>query len=114
MITKTKKARIKVLDLPLLNQLQSCDSIGRLIAALVLDIMSYFAETERTCIRQRQTEGIAAAKLVGKKLGRKPKERLLEFAALRAAWAEARISAWQAAKRLGIDHHTFKRWAESR
>ncbi len=110
-ITKTKKAIIMVLDLPLMNKLQTCGSVGRLIADLVLDIMSYFAQTEREFIHQRQAEGIAAAKLRGVKFGREPKKRPAIFESLRAAWEEKRLSAREAARRLAIDPHTFTRWA---
>ena len=71
-ITKDKGAAIVVIDTPLLDTRQRQDIIGTLIADLVLQIMSAFAQIERDFIRQRQAEGIAAAKVRGVKFGRKP------------------------------------------
>ena len=110
-ITKEKRAAVVVLDLPLLNTGRSRDLTGAFIADLVLQLLSYVAETERRLNRQRQAEGIAAARLRGQKFGRRPKERPEIFEALRAAWEEKRISAREAARRLAVDPHTFKRWA---
>ena len=61
-ITKEKKADIVVLDMPLLDTRQGRDLTGTLIADIVLQLLSYIAQTEREFIRQRQAEGIAAAK----------------------------------------------------
>lgn len=113
-ITKTINANIVVLDMPILSSLQALDLMGRLIADIVLYLMSYFAHMEREFIRQRQAEGIAAAKLRGTRLGRKPMSRPAEFETLLEEWREHRISARQAAKRLGIDHHTFLKWAKNK
>jgi DNA invertase Pin-like site-specific DNA recombinase len=81
-----------------------------LIADLVLQILSYVAQTERESIRQRQAEGIAAATARGVKFGREPMERPEAFAALREAWANHRISARSAARQLGVTHKTFLAW----
>ena len=86
-------------------------STGVLIADIVLQLLSYVAETERAYIRQRQAEGIAAAKARGVKFGRSPKERPSEFAELKEAWERGEVSARTASKRLGIAHGTFKLWA---
>ena len=61
-ITKVKRAAIVVLDMPILDTRKEKDLIGTLVADLVLQIMSYFAQVERDFIKQRQAEGIAAAK----------------------------------------------------
>lgn len=71
-ITKEKAAAIVVLDMPLLDTRKSRDLTGTLIADIVLQLLSYVAQTEREFIRQRQAEGIAAAKLRGVQFGRKP------------------------------------------
>ena len=71
-ITKEKAAAIAVLDMPLLDTRKSRDLTGTLIADIVLQLLSYVAQTEREFIRQRQAEGIAAAKLRGVQFGRKP------------------------------------------
>ncbi len=69
-ITKVKKADIRILDMPLLDTDQNKDLIGTLIGDIVLQLLSFVAENERINIRQRQAEGIAAAKLRGVRFGR--------------------------------------------
>lgn len=110
-ITKEKQAAIVVLDMPLLDTRQGKDLTGMLIADIVLQLLSYVAQTEREFIRQRQAEGIAAAKARGVKFGRKPTERPERFADLRYAWENGQISARKAAVQLGITHRTFLKWA---
>ena len=112
-LTKEKEAAIVVLDMPLLDTRQNRDLTGVLIADIVLQLRSYVAETERKFIRQRQAEGIAAARARGANLGRRPKDRPPEFAAVKAAWENGEISARSAARRLKINHMTFKRWASN-
>lgn len=79
MITKQKRAAIVVLDMPLLDTRQSRDLTGTLIADIVLQLLSYVAQTEREFIRQRQQEGIAVAKARGVRFGRAPMERPPEY-----------------------------------
>ncbi|MCD8214271.1 MAG: recombinase family protein, partial [Clostridiales bacterium] len=71
-ITKVKNADIIVLDMPILDTTKNKDLLGTLISDLVLQLLSYVAENERVNIKQRQTEGIAAAKAKGVRFGRKP------------------------------------------
>ena len=110
-ITKGKQAAIVVLDMPLLDTRQGKDLTGLLIADIVLQLLSYVAQTEREFIRQRQAEGIAAAKARGVKFGRKPMERPAAFEDIREMWEIGNISARGAAKQLGITHRTFLNWA---
>jgi len=110
-ITKKKQADIIVLEMPLLNTHVNRDLTGTLIADIVLQLLSYVAQSERENIRRRQAEGIAAAKARGVKFGRPPKQRPAEFANIRAAWANNQISAREAARSLGITHRTFLIWA---
>lgn len=110
-ITKDKCADIIVLDMPLLDTRQDRDLTGTLIVDIVLQLLSYVAQTEREFIRQRQAEGIAAAKSRGVQFGRKPKERPDGFAELKSQRQNKQISANRAAKKLGITHQTFLRWA---
>lgn len=111
-ITKERQTAIVVLDMPLLDTRQKDrDLTGTFIADLVLQILSYVAQTEREFIRQRQAEGIAVAKANGVQFGRPPKERPAMFETLQKAWLENEISARSAAKQLGIDHKTFAFWA---
>ena len=111
-ITKEKAADIVVLDMPLLDTRKSRDLTGTLIADIVLQLLSYVAQTEREFIRQRQAEGIAAAKRNGVKFGRKPMERPAAFGVLQKQWQDQQISARAAAKQLGITHSTFLRWTK--
>lgn len=111
-ITKEKQAAIVVLDMPLLDTRQNRDLTGTLIADIVLQLLSYVAQTEREFIRQRQAEGIAAAKRNGVQFGRKPMERPAAFCEIRKQWQDQKISARAAAKQLGITHSTFLRWAK--
>ena len=78
-ITKEKQAAIVVLDMPLLDTRQNRDLTGTLIADIVLQLLSYVAQTEREFIRKRQAEGIAVARQQGVKFGRKPMERPVEY-----------------------------------
>ena len=108
-----KKSNIVVLDMPLLDTRNQRDLIGTLITDLVLQILSYVAQTEKEFNHQRQAEGIAAAKARGVKFGRKPIEQPKNFSEVREIWQQGKISARKAAKILGVSHNTFLKWAEN-
>ena len=110
-ITKEKQAAIVVIDMPLLDTRQGRDLTGTLIADIVLQLLSYVAQTERELIHQRQMEGIAAAKARGVRFGRRPMERPAGFDRTRAQWEKGLISARKAGEQLGISHQTFLKWA---
>ena len=110
MLTKEKKIAIVVLDMPLLDTRQGRDLTGVLIADIVLQLLSYVAQTEREFNRQRQAEGIADAKARGIHFGRKRKDRGENFASVMAAWRRGELSGRAAAKELGVAHGTFQRW----
>ena len=110
-ITKEKRADVVVLDMPLLDTRQGRDLTGTLIADIVLQLLSYVAQTEREFIHQRQAEGIAAAKAKGVKLGRKPLEKPAQFSTIYTRWKEGAISARNAGAALGVNHMTFLKWA---
>ena len=110
-ITKEKGAAIVVLDMPLLDTRKNWDLTGTLIADIVLQLLSYVAQTEREFIRQRQAEGIAVAKAQGVRFGRPPLAQPKEFPAVHQAWLKKEISAREAARRLSVTHKTFLRWA---
>lgn len=110
LITKDKRVIVKVLDMPILSQVDN-DLTGTLIADIVLQLLSYVAQSERDFIRQRQAEGISAARARGVHFGRIPKERPALFTPLREEWLAGNISARTAAKQLKIAHSTFLRWA---
>ena len=107
-ITKKRKAAIVVLDMPLLDTRQGRDLTGTLIADIVLQLLSYVAQSERENIRQRQAEGIAAAKAKGVHFG--PDRRPLPdgFEALRQAWRSKQITLRAAAEACGIPKTTFR------
>ena len=107
-ITKKRKAAIVVLDMPLLDTRQG----GTLIADIVLQLLSYVAQTERENIRQRQAEGIAAAKERGVQFGRERIELPDDFPDFARQWQKGNISSRHAAKELGISYQTFLRRAK--
>ncbi len=111
-ITKEKKAAIVVLDMPLLDTRQGRDLTGTLIADIVLQLLSYVAQTEREFIRQRQAEGIAAAKQRGVRFGPKPKVRPREYQHCYEMWQRGEMSAREASRTLGVSHTTFLRWTQ--
>lgn len=86
MLTKLRQAAIVVLDMPLLDTRQGRDLTGVLIADIVLQLLSYVAQTEREFIRQRQAEGIAAAKARGVRWGNKEKRFPGDFDSLYRQW----------------------------
>ena len=99
--------------MPLLDTRQGRDLTGVLISDIVLQLLSYVAETERVNIRQRQAEGIAAAKARGVKFGRPQLEKPEEYTELRELWSEGKLSASEAGRRLGISFQTFLNWARA-
>lgn len=110
-ITKVKQAHIVVLDMPLLDTRQKHrDLTGTFIADLVLQILSYVAQTERESIRKRQAQGIAAAKLRGVRFGPPRKQKPAQFENLKKLWEQGSISGRAAARELGIAAQTFTRW----
>ena len=109
-ITAEKQAAIVVLDMPLLGTHQNRDLTGTLIADIVLQLLSYVAQTEREFTRQRQAEGISAAKARGVQFGRPRKERPENFDELKSLWGSERLSARVAATQMGVSHQTFLSW----
>ena len=113
-ITKEKQAAVVVLDMPLLcSRNDRNDLTDTLIADIVLQLLSYVAETERTFIRQRQAEGIAAARARGQRFGRPKMQRPAEYETLKVRYEEGDISARKAAKILGISHTSFLKWIKN-
>ena len=109
-ITKEKEADIQVIDMPLLNtNCMDGELTGVFIADLVLQILAYVAETERSFIKQRQAEGIAAAKSKGISFGRKRKTVPPEFQEYCQAWENREITIREAAEQLNMSYATFYR-----
>ena len=113
LITTEKKTDIVVLDMPLLDTRQGKDLTGKLISEIVLQLLSYVAQTEREFNRQRQAEGIAAARARGVPLGRRPLEKPDNFILVREQWRDGAISARKAGLLLGVSYKTFLKWANS-
>lgn len=109
-ITKEKRVEIVVLDMPLLDTRKGKDLTGTLIADIVLQLLSYVAQTEREAIRSRQAEGIAAAQARGAQLGRRPIQRPENFRAVARAYKAGELTVREAAQRLEVSHPTFLRW----
>lgn len=111
-LTKRRKIAIVVLDMPLLDTRQGRDLTGTLIADIVLQLLSYVAQTERENIRQRQAEGIAAALARGVRFGPGRMKMPQDFGRFAELWQEGAISSRQAAEELGISYQTFLRRAK--
>lgn len=109
-ITKAYCADIVVLDMPLLDTRQGRDLTGTLISDIVLQLLSYVAQTEREFIRQRQVEGIEAARARGVKFGRKPMEKPDGYDDIALRYRYGMIPAYRAARELGVSRSTFFRW----
>lgn len=110
-ITKDIGADILVIDMDLLDTRKKDGNLtGTLIADLVLQIMAYFAETERESIRQRQAEGIAAARARGQQLGRRPAPLPDGFEDICKKCMLGEYSTRSAAKTLNMRHSTFYRY----
>lgn len=108
-ITKEKDADICVIDMPLLDTRTAKDLMGTFIADLVLQILSFVAESERTNTRKRQEQGIAAAKARGVRFGR-PKKPLPEnFAQIVDQWEHSELAFAEALKMSGMTTSTFYR-----
>ena len=115
MITKEKQVDVVVLDMPLLDTRKSGNDLtGTFVADLVLQILSYVAQTERENIHQRQMEGIAAARLRGVQFGRPRKPVPELFWQLKEEWKDKKITSLEAARQLSISQDTFLRWAHGK
>ncbi len=107
LITKKREAAIVVLDMPLLDTRQSRDLTGTLISDIVLQLLSYVAQTERENIRQRQMEGIAAAKARGVHFGPRAQAPPENFEVFRQAWRAKQMTLCEAADACGMPKSSF-------
>ena len=106
-ITKEKHADIVVIDMPLLDTRREKNLLGTFISDLVLGIFSYVAETERLNIKQRQAEGIAAAKARGVKFGRPAQPLPDSFYEIHKQWREKKLTMAEAAAACNMPTSTF-------
>ena len=107
LLTLTKGIDIVVLDMPLLDTRRGKDLMGTFLSDIVLQVLSFVAENERTNIRQRQAEGIAAAKAKGVKFGRPPKPLPHNFHEVHGAWRAKKMTLKQAAEACNMPVGTF-------
>lgn len=108
-LTKEKGADIVVLDMPLLDTRRGKDLMGTFLSDIVLQVLSFAAENERTNIRQRQAEGIAAAKARGVKFGRPQIMMPEHFQKTVRLWERKEITIQEAIERCGVSEATFYR-----
>lgn len=111
-LTKEKGVDIVVLDMPLLDTRRGKDLMGTFLSDIVLQVLSFVAENERTNIRQRQAEGIAVAKAKGVRFGRPPQPLPPEFHSVYQEWRSGKITGSEAARRCGMPLSTFRYRAE--
>ena len=107
LLTQTKGADIVVLDMPLLDTRRGKDLMGTFLSDIVLQVLSFVAENERTNIRQRQAEGIAAAKARGVKFGRPPRPLPDNFYEVHKAWRDKKLTLKEAAEACDLPVGTF-------
>ena len=106
-LTKEKRIDIVVLDMPLLDTRRGKDLMGTFLSDIVLQVLSFVAENERLNIRQRQAEGIAAAKARGVKFGRPPIPLPENFYQVHKEWRGKRLTLNQAADACAMPVSTF-------
>ena len=107
-LTKEKRIDIIVLDMPLLDTRRGKDLMGTFLSDIVLQVLSFVAENERSNIRQRQAEGIAAAKARGVKFGRPPKPLPDNFHTIYQRWRNGKITGTKAAEECNMPITTFR------
>ncbi len=107
-LTKDKGVDICVLDMPLLDTRRGKDLVGTFLSDIVLQVLSFVAENERVNIRQRQAEGIAAAKKRGVKFGKPPKPLPDNFHEAYQHWKSGKCTCTAAAKECGLPLSTFR------
>ena len=111
-LTKEKGVDIVVIDMPLLDTRRGKDLVGTFVSDIVLQVLSFVAENERTNIRQRQAEGIAAAKARGVRFGRPPRPLPDNYHSAYQRWKSGQITGTAAAKECGMPLSTFRYRAE--
>lgn len=109
LLTKEKGVDILVLDMPLLDTRNGKDLMGTFLSDIVLQVLSFVAENERESIRQRQSEGIEAAKERGVRFGRPSVPVPEDFPGIVAEWETGRLSLAEALRQTGLSNRTFYR-----
>ena len=109
-LTRVKRVDIVVIEMPLLDTRRGKDLMGTFLSDIVLQVLSFVAENERTNIRSRQREGIEAARLKGVHFGRPRKKIPDHFPATYERWKKGEITATTAAIMCGVSRSTFFKW----
>lgn len=103
--------QLRIADIPLSVQ-EHDEKSQQFLSDLMFEVFDATILKEREQRRQKQSEGIRAAKMKGVHIGRKPMERGAEFEALKQQWQRGEVSLREAGRRLGVTHQTFKKWVE--
>ena len=103
--------QLRIADIPLSVQ-EHDEKSQQFLSDLMFEVFDATILKEREQRRQKQSEGIRAAKMKGVHIGRKPKERGAEFETLKQQWQRGEVSLREAGRRLGVSHQTFKKWVE--
>ena len=103
--------QLRIADIPLSVQ-EHDEKSQQFLSDLMFEVFDATILKEREQRRQKQSEGIRAAKMKGVHIGRKPMERGAEFEALKQQWQRGKVSLREAGRRLGVTHQTFKKWVE--
>ena len=106
-LTTENGVDLYVIDMPLLDTRWGKDLVGTFVSDIVLQVLSFVAENERTNIRQRQAEGIAAAKAKGVRFGRPPRSLPYNFHEICQKWQAKEISVSEAAQECNMPRSTF-------
>lgn len=113
-LTRDKQVDIVVLDMPLLDTRKTAEGVtGSFISDIVLQLLAYVAQVEREKIRERQAQGIAAAKARGKRFGRPPIQKPDTFEQVKGDFESRRITRREAASLLGVSPSTFDAWRKN-
>ncbi len=103
--------QLRIADIPLSVQ-EHDEKSQQFLSDLMFEVFDATILKEREQRRQKQSEGIRAAKKKGVHIGRKPKQRGAEFETLKQQWQRGEVSLREAGRRLGVTHQTFKKWVE--
>ena len=103
--------QLRIADIPLSVQ-EHDEKSQQFLSDLMFEVFDATILKEREQRRQKQSEGIRAAKMKGVHIGRKPMERGAEFETLKQQWQRGEVSLREAGRRLGVSHQTFKKWVE--
>ena len=103
--------QLRIADIPLSVQ-EHDEKSQQFLSDLMFEVFDATILKEREQRRQKQSEGIRAAKMKGVHIGRKPKERGAESETLKQRWQRGEVSLREAGRRLGVSHQTFKKWVE--